>query len=114
MGRDQDRIVGGSGGKERHIRGQPPPPPRQLQLGNDDYGNIGDNVGGGYDGRGGSSGSIIGNGDVVSADSEIRRGGKGLISIPADLDNSIPSSLLLQLSSASVPASSFPAAVGAG
>ena len=82
---------------------------------NDDGGKIGDDGKDGDDGGGGRRGSGRGNcnGNVGSADLEIRRGGKGLIPIPADLDNS-PPSLFLSSSSASVTTLSLPTTAEAG
>ena len=79
---------------------------------NDNNGTLGmtkriDTIGGG-----GKRGSSNCNGNVRSADSGMRIGGKWLIPIPRDFPNSPLS--LLPLSSASVPASSFPTTAKAG
>ena len=69
---------------------------------NDNDGIIGEDGGDGGDGGRGRRGSGTDIGNFVSADSGIRRGGNGLIPIPAALDNLIPSSLSLHSLSASV------------
>ena len=80
---------------------------------NNDYGNIGDDEEDGDYGGGEMKVSNNCNRNVRSADSGMRRLGKGTIPIPVASANS-PSSLLPPSSSASMPVSSFPTTAESG